>query len=79
MKLHTGTEVAEHNLCTADQKVKMQALLEEPDPMQEPPALLQSFVAAQEALEEEGEHPLQGGAVLHLTAEEGHLRSLMPQ
>lgn len=79
VKLHTGTEVAERNLSTADQGVSRQALLEEPDPLQEPLALLQSVVAAQEALEEEGEHPLQVGAVLHLTAEEGHIRPLMPQ
>ena len=78
MKLHTGTEVAEHNLSTADQGANRQALPEEPDLLQEPLALLQSFVAAQEALEEEGEHPLQVGAVLHLTAEEGHQRPLMP-
>ncbi len=78
VKVRTGTEVAEHNLSTADQGVNRQALPEEPDLLQEPVALLQSVVAAQEALEEEGERPLRVGAVLHLTAKEGHLRPLMP-
>ena len=79
VKLHTGTEVAERSLSKADQGVSRQALPEEPDPLQGPLALLHSFVAAQVALEEEGEHPPQAGAVLHLTAEEGHLRLLIPQ